>query len=268
MAKEKPEEKLEENPKQRRGIGRILWPLLLACLALILWLGYWQSDNFSNWGSQAEVEVTPVPELVTVADDASDSAASDSAASDDSATTDSDDADSDGSDSDETGDADMASADAESSDTADADASQDAVAANAVVDTDSTNADSGSADSGSADSTAATDAGADDAAADNSDASGTEVDSAADSFGIALNSRLNVADAAAESENGGLRLYATASLDSPTRELYSPGQPFVLVEPSEDFEAYPVEVGGISWVRVRDENGLLGWADLGLLVSE
>ena len=33
----------------------------------------------------------------------------------------------------------------------------------------------------------------------------------------------------------------------------------MVVEPSGDFAGYPVDIDGVSWVRVRADDGLVGW---------
>lgn len=169
-------------------LSLIIWPLLLACLLLALWLGYWQNSSFLQRGPKAEVEMTPISESVAISSESSESTAEVSAVND------------------------------------------------------------STSNSNSA----------------NSSSDGSSVLSG----GIVLNSTLIVAEAAAETKDRGLRLYATASFSSATREIYNSGDRFTLVEPSEDFEVYPVEVEGVSWVRVRDSDGLLGWADMSLLVAE
>jgi len=163
-------------------LGRILWPLLLTCLLLVLWLIYWPSRGSLNGGSTAEVEMTPISESAAI----------------------------------------------------------------------------------SAESNGSTDG----MAAVNDSGSNGGLSSGGLFDGMGLNSTLIVAEAAAEARDGGLRLYTTASFSSETREIYRPGERFTLVEPNEGFEVYPVKVEGVSWVRVRDSDGLLGWADMSLLVSE
>lgn len=56
-----------------------------------------------------------------------------------------------------------------------------------------------------------------------------------------------------------LRIYADADPAAPVRAEYAVGTAFVVLEPGGDYGAYPVEVGGVPWYRVRAEDGLVGW---------
>ena len=56
-----------------------------------------------------------------------------------------------------------------------------------------------------------------------------------------------------------LRLYADADADAPPLAQYDAGTEFVVVEPGDDFTAYPVEQNGVRWYRVRADDGLVGW---------
>jgi hypothetical protein len=55
-------------------------------------------------------------------------------------------------------------------------------------------------------------------------------------------------------------VYTRAAATAPVMEVYDAGSEFVVMEPSADFEAYPVYLAGASWVRVRAADGLAGWA--------
>jgi hypothetical protein len=55
-------------------------------------------------------------------------------------------------------------------------------------------------------------------------------------------------------------LYATAASSSTVLEIYGSGVAFTVLEPNDQFTAYPVSNGGASWVRVRAGDGLAGWA--------
>jgi|GEM_PF-2300033 len=259
----------EEKTKKKRGIGQIMWPLLLASALLILWIIYWQGASFLNLGSRAEIEMTPVPESVTVSSDA-DSDGNDDASDSESAETENTNFES----SDSATDTVMDNISTEDASDGDASADQNAINSDANAETvtgtnntgtNNTGTNSDDANSNNASAVGAT--GGD----DNFEVSNIVADTAdgdSSQFAIPLNSNLTVVDAAAESEDEGLRLYAMASLDAPTREVYNPGDSFRLVEPGSDFERYPVEVDGISWMRIRDENGLLGWADSSLLTAK
>ncbi len=55
-------------------------------------------------------------------------------------------------------------------------------------------------------------------------------------------------------------IFATAASSSTVLEVYESGATFTVLEPNDQFTAYPVLNGGASWVRVRAADGLAGWA--------
>jgi hypothetical protein len=59
-----------------------------------------------------------------------------------------------------------------------------------------------------------------------------------------------------------LRLYADADPNSPLLDAYVAGTRFEVLEPSGEYDSYPVRHGGAAWVRVRAEDGLVGWAEI------
>jgi hypothetical protein len=67
-----------------------------------------------------------------------------------------------------------------------------------------------------------------------------------------------VAGAAA---SGGLRVHADARRDAPVLEVYSDGTELTILDPSGDYTTYPVQNEGAAWYRVRDQNGLVSWAE-------
>lgn len=54
-------------------------------------------------------------------------------------------------------------------------------------------------------------------------------------------------------------VFAEPDLQAPRFSQYAAGSRFTVVEPDGDFAAYPVEVQGRRWYRVRAEDGLVGW---------
>jgi hypothetical protein len=56
-----------------------------------------------------------------------------------------------------------------------------------------------------------------------------------------------------------LRIYADADPTAPVLAEYAAGAAFVVLDPGGDYGAYPVEVDGTPWYRVRAEDGLAGW---------
>ena len=59
---------------------------------------------------------------------------------------------------------------------------------------------------------------------------------------------------------GRVQLHADADLDAMVLDSYAQGALFVIVEPSGDYESYPVERDGYRWYRLRAADGLVGWA--------
>jgi len=57
-----------------------------------------------------------------------------------------------------------------------------------------------------------------------------------------------------------ITLFATAASSSTVLEVYGGGATFTVLEPNDQFTAYPVTNGGAAWVRVRAADGLAGWA--------
>lgn len=54
-------------------------------------------------------------------------------------------------------------------------------------------------------------------------------------------------------------IYAEPDRAAPRFAEYAAGSSFTIIEPDGDYTAYPVEVDGERWVRVRAEDGLVGW---------
>ncbi|MCB0088619.1 MAG: SH3 domain-containing protein [Caldilineaceae bacterium] len=61
--------------------------------------------------------------------------------------------------------------------------------------------------------------------------------------------------------SGGLRVRADANQDAPVLEVYVDDTVLTILDPSGDYSTYPVQNNGTSWYRVRDQNGLVSWAD-------
>ncbi len=64
---------------------------------------------------------------------------------------------------------------------------------------------------------------------------------------------------------GQMPVYAEPRLDSDIRNIYPSGTVLTVLEPSGDYGGYPIEIEGLSWVRVRDSSGLVGWTKAGML---
>ena len=60
----------------------------------------------------------------------------------------------------------------------------------------------------------------------------------------------------------GIRVYSDARGDALVMDLYPDGAEFTVLEPSGEYDEYPVEQNGAQWVRVRTADGLVGWADV------
>jgi hypothetical protein len=54
-------------------------------------------------------------------------------------------------------------------------------------------------------------------------------------------------------------LYADAGEASPRFGVYDAGTVLTVIEAGGDYAAYPVEVDGARWYRVRAPDGLVGW---------
>jgi len=57
-----------------------------------------------------------------------------------------------------------------------------------------------------------------------------------------------------------LRLYADANRQAIVMNQYGASTQFTLLAPSGDYLDYPVTVEGADWVRLRADDGLVGWA--------
>lgn len=60
---------------------------------------------------------------------------------------------------------------------------------------------------------------------------------------------------------GGLRVHADAQADAPVLEVYTDGEVLTILDPSGDYSTYPVLNDNATWYRVRDQNGLVSWAE-------
>lgn len=61
------------------------------------------------------------------------------------------------------------------------------------------------------------------------------------------------------------RLYTDADRNAVVMNQYGAGASFTILEPSGDYDAYPVDVAGEGWYRLRAEDGLVGWLPAALL---
>lgn len=66
-------------------------------------------------------------------------------------------------------------------------------------------------------------------------------------------------DTAVHNSSGDVLVYAEPSLEAQVLDSYAAGVALTVLEPGGDFTAYPVEVEGQGWVRVRAADGLVGW---------
>lgn len=66
-------------------------------------------------------------------------------------------------------------------------------------------------------------------------------------------------DTEVHNSSGDVLVYAEPSLESQVLDSYAAGVALTVLEPGGDFTAYPVEVDGQGWVRVRAADGLVGW---------
>jgi hypothetical protein len=58
---------------------------------------------------------------------------------------------------------------------------------------------------------------------------------------------------------GTVAIYADANLAAPRFAEYEAGTVLIVIEAGGDYAAYPVEVDGQRWYRVRAPDGLVGW---------
>lgn len=65
-----------------------------------------------------------------------------------------------------------------------------------------------------------------------------------------------------------VRLLADADQKSLVLNEYGEGEEFTVLAPSGDYDAYPVDLNGTSWVRLRAADGLIGWLPLSALESQ
>ncbi len=56
-----------------------------------------------------------------------------------------------------------------------------------------------------------------------------------------------------------VRLYADADRQAVVMNQYGVSSLFTLLEPSGDYLAYPVTAEGADWLRLRADDGLVGW---------
>jgi hypothetical protein len=59
--------------------------------------------------------------------------------------------------------------------------------------------------------------------------------------------------------DGPVTLHADAGRTSPRFGVYDAGTVLTVIEAGGDYAAYPVEVDGARWYRVRAPDGLVGW---------
>lgn len=59
--------------------------------------------------------------------------------------------------------------------------------------------------------------------------------------------------------DGRVEIYADASLDALVLDSFGTGVELEVLDPSGDYETYPVVVDGHGWARVRAADGLVGW---------
>ena len=71
---------------------------------------------------------------------------------------------------------------------------------------------------------------------------------------------------AATDAGAGVRL-STDPGGASVMDVFDDGTLFVIVEPSDDYEQYPVEVDGEEWYRVRAPDGLVGWIEADILLA-
>lgn len=81
------------------------------------------------------------------------------------------------------------------------------------------------------------------------------------------NQMVVVADKATFGSAGRLPLYADHDTNSSVLTVYSAGVALRVLDVSSDYDQYPIEVNGVTWVRVQDGNGLAGWVDATMIQS-
>ena len=64
-----------------------------------------------------------------------------------------------------------------------------------------------------------------------------------------------------------VRLYADANRQAMVMNQYAASSVFTLLEPSGDYLAYPVTAEGADWLRLRADDGLVGWLPANELTS-
>jgi len=58
---------------------------------------------------------------------------------------------------------------------------------------------------------------------------------------------------------GRLRIFAAAATDGSALAEYAAGDRFTVLNAPGNIAAYPIELNGMRWYRVRAEDGLVGW---------
>ena len=65
-----------------------------------------------------------------------------------------------------------------------------------------------------------------------------------------------------------IRLLAEPAADASPLSEYPGATVFTILEPDGDFNAYPVEIDGAQWYRVRAADGLAGWLPAAAVTGE
>ena len=63
------------------------------------------------------------------------------------------------------------------------------------------------------------------------------------------------------------RLYSDANHDALVMDQLTSGEFLIVIEPSSEYDTYPVENEGKHWIRVRAVDGLVGWVDASTLTE-